>query len=95
MIHVRVPPDLVRPAEGDRLNELLEPCLATHGNQVLIDLSDVDYLGSSVIATLLTFIRKLRELQGNARIRLRSKDVQRTLKLTRVDQLIPVELVED
>jgi anti-anti-sigma factor len=90
VIQIRVPPELVRPSEGDQLRALLEAYLDPPGSDVEIDLVDVDYLGSSVIATLLTFVRKLREGQGKARIRVRSKDVHRTLKLTRVDQLVEV-----
>jgi len=87
---IRIPEALALPRQTEQLRATLEAYLEGMGRQVQLDLTEIEYLGSSTIAVLLTFLRKLQERDGKAEILVGSDDVLRTLTLTRVDQLVPV-----
>jgi anti-sigma B factor antagonist len=87
--------ELVRPSQSEELRAHLKEVLDQAPSALILDLSRVDYLGSSAIAILLTFIRRARECGGTTEILVGSKDVLRTLQLTRIDHLIPVREISD
>lgn len=96
---VRISPELVRPSMSEALRGALEPYLQEEGTpegaspSYQLDLTQIEYLGSSAIAILLTFLRRARERGASTEVLVSSRDVVRTLRLTRIDRLVPLREV--
>lgn len=68
----------------DKLRELL----ANGDRHFVFDFSKTGFLSSLVIATILSFIKESRALNGNVKLCCMSKEASDVLKITKLDKII-------
>ena len=81
-------------ADADELRERLGQ-LTSERSQIVIDMSNVEFLDSSIIGALVGSMRAARENGGDVKLAKVNPDVQTVFELTRLDRVFRIHVSVD
>lgn len=82
-------------ASAGDLKAALEPLIGRNGMIVVLDMAALSFIDSAGLGTLIGAQRRLRELDSELRLTRVPSHVQKILKITALDQALPIHSVED
>lgn len=77
-------------ATAPRLRQTLQPFVPPEVNEVVLDVTDLDFIDSTGLGVVLGAMRRLREGGGALRIAGAGGIVRRVLEITDLDKVIPL-----
>lgn len=76
--------------EGDRLADQLQALLAPGTPYLIIELSQLEFIGSTGIAALVTAHHAAREYGGSVQVVAPQEQIAQLFRLARIDEFIPI-----
>jgi anti-sigma B factor antagonist len=78
-------------AESQELQEKVEALIAQGRKKLILDLTDLKYMDSTGLGTVVTCFTKMRQAGGQLRVAGANKTILNLFKITRLDKVLPLE----